>query len=588
MTPRIKYFILLFILSAVFCSAQTIKKIEITGNSVFSETEIKSWAGISEGSILFEGLTDSVKARLSKNLILNGHLHSKFEGTKIEVSPDSQSAALLLIVDEGTSTRIQNIFFSADDSVRIKDHSEQFEYLEGEVFRPHEIEAYINELLTNLENKGFPFASVRVQSVYLYDDSTNDEHLADLHLKLSEGKSSTIDMIEIDGNTSTKDYVIIRELRIDPGEIYSQEKIEDLPKRLNKLRFFEPVPVPRFYLDSDDKGVLLINLKEKNTNNIDGIIGYVPSSNENESGYVTGLVNVTLRNIFGTGRAASIRWQKLDRNSQELELKYLEPWLFSYPFNLNAGLFQRIQDTTYIQRRLEGSLEYLATEDISASAIIATEEVIPTVREIPVFTVYNSSALITGVNLKIDLRDDPLSPTAGFLFETGYSYSRKKINGPDEYISPTLERNINLQRITAGLSGYYEIFSRNIIAISVNGKELRGPFFEQSDLWRLGGTRTVRGYREDQFLASRIAWSNLEYRILLTRRSYVFIFLDAGYYFREPDAERGIAEAEDYIFGYGLGLTVDTAIGLLLVNFGLAEGDSFSEGKFHFGILNEF
>ena len=64
--------------------------------------------------------------------------------------------------------------------------------------------------------------------------------------------------------------------------------------------------------------------------------------------------------------------------------------------------------------------------------------------------------------------------------------------------------------------------------------------------------------------------------------------MDAGYYFREADSERGIIEAEDYIFGYGLGLTVDTAIGLLLVSFGLAEGDSFSEGKFHFGILNEF
>ena len=84
---------------------------------------------------------------------------------------------------------------------------------------------------------------------------------------------------------------------------------------------------------------MLINVKEKNTNNFDGIIGYIPPRTEDEKGYVTGLVNVTLRNIFGTGRAAAVRWQKLDRNSQELELKYLEPWLFGYPFNLNGELF---------------------------------------------------------------------------------------------------------------------------------------------------------------------------------------------------------------------------------------------------------
>ncbi|MFI5236809.1 MAG: BamA/TamA family outer membrane protein, partial [Ignavibacteriales bacterium] len=331
-----------------------------------------------------------------------------------------------------------------------------------------------------------------------------------------------------------------------------------------------------------------INVREKNTNNFDGIIGYVPPADDNESGYVTGLVNVTLRNMFGTGRAAAIRWQKLTRESQELELKYLEPWLFSYPFNINAELFQRIMDTTYVQRRIGGAIEFLATEDISASAFIATEEVIPTERTVPVFTVYNSSTLATGLSLKIDLRNDPLASTEGFLFETGYSFSRKKINGPEEYLAPGLETNPNLQRITAGFSAFYELFFRNIVALSVNGKELRGPFFEQSDLWRFGGTRTVRGYREEQFLASRIAWSNLEYRLMMTQRSYAFIFFDAGYYFIQADPDRGVSENEDFIFGYGAGITIETAIGLLGVSFALAQGDTFSEAKIHFGIINEF
>ncbi|HEY6625872.1 MAG TPA: BamA/TamA family outer membrane protein, partial [Ignavibacteriaceae bacterium] len=452
----------------------------------------------------------------------------------------------------------------------------------------YEIETSISSLLTDFENRGFPFAAVKIQSVHLYDDSVSKDHYADIYLTLEEGRKSRIDKIEVNGNTSTKDYVVTRELRIDAGEEYSQQKIVSLPRRLNKLRYFDPVPVPQFYIDSQNNGVLLINVKERNTNNFDGIIGYVPPANENESGYVTGLVNVTLRNIFGTGRAAAVRWQKLTRESQELELKYLEPWLFGYPFNLNADLFQRIQDTTYVQRRLGGAVEFLATEDISASAFVSTEEIIPTERTIPVFTVYNSSSLTTGLGLKIDLRDDPIAPTGGFLFETLYSFSKKKINGPAEYITPALETNINLQRITVGFGAFYEIFFRNIIALGINGKELNGPFFEQSDLWRFGGTRTVRGYREEQFLASRIAWANLEYRLMLTQRSYAFLFFDAGYYFLDADPDRGIAQNEDYIFGYGLGITVETAIGLLGVSFALAQGDSFSEGKIHFGIINEF
>jgi len=580
-------FLLVIIISAMVFS-QKIGKIEVNNNKIFSDEEIEEWAGLNEGQNFFNGILDSSYSRISQALTYNGYFNFSFEGSQIEFSSDSQQVNLILIVDEGQPTIIKNLFFSSSDSLNIENYISSFDYLKGEIFNRYEVESIIGELLKNLENRGFPFAKITIGSVYLYNDSTSEDHFADLYLKLEEGRKSRIDKIEVVGNNSTKDYVIIRELRIDPGEEYSEQKIENLPRRLNKLRFFDPVPVPQFYIDSKNNGVLQINVKEKNTNNFDGIIGYVPPAKDNESGYVTGLVNVTLRNIFGTGRAAAVKWQKLTRVSQELDLKYLEPWLFGYPFNINAELFQRIQDTTYVQRRISGSLEFLATEDISASAFVSTEDVIPTERQVLVFTVYNSSTLTTGLSLKIDLRNDPLAPTGGFLFETGYSLSNKKINGPAEYITPGLETNLNLQRITAGFSAFYELFLRNVVAISVNGRELRGPYFEQSDLWQFGGTNTVRGYREEQFLASRIAWSNLEYRLMLTQRSYAFLFFDAGYYLREADIERAIPKNEDFIFGYGLGITVETAIGLLGVSFALAQGDSFSEGKIHFGIINEF
>jgi len=232
-----------------------------------------------------------------------------------------------------------------------------------------------------------------------------------------------------------------------------------------------------------------------------------------------------LRNLFGTGRAAAIRWNKYNRNSQELDLKYLEPWFLSYPININLNLYQKIQDTTYVQRKLEASLEYLATEDISASVSIATESVIPTERTIPVFTVFHSSYLTTGLNLKIDTRDDPYSPTAGILFINSYIYSRKSINGPANYITQNVITKVDLQRYSVSFYTYYQIFNKQIIAIGVNARELRGPVFENSDLYRLGGTNSLRGYREEQFLGSRIFWSNLEYRFLFTRRTFGFLFL---------------------------------------------------------------
>ena len=587
MILRIKYFILFAIYPFLLLS-QVVDKIEVNTNSSISESEIISWTQTGKGLKIYKGILDSLKSRIAFNLSLKGFFNPEFEGSKLDFSADSQKVNIVLNIDEGEPTFISNVNFTSNDSLQLKTFLPVFQFLQGQVFDKNEIEEYINDALTRLENSGHPFAVFTITSVHFYYDSTEDKNFTDLYIKLNTENESKIDKIEVQGNESTRDYVVIRELRIDPGEQYSQDKIEELPRRLNRLRFFEPVTTPQFYMDSDDNGVLLITVKERQTNNFDGIIGYVPPSNDNESGYLTGLVDVSLRNLFGTGRAAAFRWRKIDRNSQELELKYLEPWLFSFPINFDVRFFQRQQDTIYVQRTIAGGLEYLATEDVSAAVFVSSESTIPTLSEEPIFTVFNSTSLTTGVNLKIDTRDDPLAPRSGILFINSYKFSRKNINGPPEFITPGTETEINLQRFEATLALFFELFRTQVIAFDINGRELRGPFFEESDLYRLGGTNSLRGYREDQFIGNRIYWTNLEYRFFLSQRTFAFLFFDTGYFLRNADEVRDIPKQEAFKIGYGFGINLETAIGILGVSFALAKGDSFSDGLIHFGIINEF
>jgi outer membrane protein insertion porin family len=578
--------IILFISS--FSSAQKLSSFEVNGNFNFDDSEYLNWSQLRINQPIYNGILDSVKSKIARNIILQGYYFFNFTNAELVVSNDSSKFDIILEIDEGYPVVINNIYLDGIDTTSGMNIIKQFNYLKGQVFNQQEIELNIEQLLTGFENSGYPFAKIQITSVNVYQDSVNKENFADLYLNIISGELNKIDRIEIRGNTSTKDYVIIRELRIESGEPYMQNKIEEFPKRLNRLRFFEPVSIPQFYINSKKEGVLLVEVKEKNTNNFDGIIGYIPPGKDESSGYVTGLVNISLRNLFGTGRAASIKWNKYNRNSQELDLRYLEPWLFSFPLNVNLGLYQRIQDTTYVQRKIEGSLDYLATEDISAGVMFASETVVPTVRANPVFTVYNSSYVTTGANLKIDTRDDPYAPTEGMLFINSYSFSIKTINGPVEYFTLSLSTSVDLQRFASSFYIFYELFSRQIVALGLNAKELRGLSFENSDLYRLGGTNSLRGYREEQFLGSRIFWSNLEYRALLTRRSYGFVFFDTGYYLRPEEPDRNIPKSEEFLYGFGLGLNLETALGVLRVSYALGEGDTFSDGKIHFGVLNEF
>lgn len=566
---------------------QIIQSFEVSGNKNFSKSQILSFSEVNNGYKYYKGIEDSIKIRLSRNFAALGYFNSTFE-LKKDLTDDSSKVNLFLKIKEGDPTYLKNIVFDNAGSIDTTNILPSFSFLEGQIFNKFKIEDNINEALRFYENNGYPFAKVIISSVHVYYDSVKEESLCDIIFRIEKSVLNRIDKIQISGNTKTKDNVIIREIRLRTGGYYSQQKIEELPGRLNRLRFFDPVPVPAFYINSKNEGVLLITVKEKETNNFDGILGYVPGTRVGEKGYLTGLVNVNLRNLFGTGRTASIRWQQANRLTQEMELRYLEPWILGFPFNISGTFFQRKQDTSYVQRKYEGSLEFLAAEDLSALFSIAAENVIPTFDTLNRFTVFNSSAFTTGVSLKYDNRDDPYAPTTGLLFSTGYSFSRKKIYGPEQFITSTTNTNLNFQRISLDFNIFHEIFKRHIAALGVHGRELKGSSFEESDLFRLGGTSSLRGYRENQFLGNRILWTNLEYRFLLARRSYAFIFYDTGYYLRDADVTKGVLKLEEFKMGYGFGLSIETGLGVLGVSFALAKGDSFSDGKIHFGIVNEF
>jgi outer membrane protein assembly factor BamA len=581
-----KIALFIIILFTTTSYSQTIKEVNVKGNTVFTTREIIDFGKLKSGSRHNPALSDSSSIYILKNYARKGYFNTEVTLAAKQNLQDSSSVNIDVNLREGKPAFIRNIEIRNFDTLD-NYSAETFLFLKGEIFNKNEIEGTINRWLTNLENKGYPFARVVITSAEIIS-LPGENQAADIVISIEKGLHSRINRISITGNSSTKDNVIIRELRLDRNQVYSQRQVEQFPERLNRLRFFEPVQVPDFYLNKENEGVLVININEKQTNNFDGIIGYIPPTGQQQTGYLTGLVNVSMRNLFGTGRAAAVRWQQYDRHSQEMELRYLEPWIFDYPFNISGGLFQRKQDTTYIQRRLEGIVEFLATEDISAGVSLNTESVIPTLSETPRFTVYNSSSLTTGLHLKIDTRDDPYAPLSGLLFLNSYSFSRKKINGPQEFITPSTSTSLNFQRITADLSLFYQLFSRQVLALGLHGRELRGSSFEESDLFRLGGTNTLRGYRENQFLGSRLYWMNLEYRLLLSRRTFAFLFFDSGYYQRKEELTRNIPGIHAYRSGYGAGINLETAIGVLAVSFALAAGDSFSDGKIHFGIVNEF
>ena len=45
---------------------------------------------------------------------------------------------------------------------------------------------------------------------------------------------------------------------------------------------------------------------------------------------------------------------------------------------------------------------------------------------------------------------------------------------------------------------------------------------------------------------------------------------------------------EGYKLGYGLGLRLETGLGIMGIDYGLGQGDGIFNGKVHVGLINEF
>ena len=84
------------------------------------------------------------------------------------------------------------------------------------------------------------------------------------------------------------------------------------------------------------------------------------------------------------------------------------------------------------------------------------------------------------------------------------------------------------------------------------------------------------------------AWGTVELRFLLSSTSSAALFFDGGYYRRQADQLHNVGELDEWIYGYGAGIQVETPLGLARVSYALGKPDNFATGKIFIGLVNQF
>lgn len=570
------------------CAAQSapqappvVRSWEVAGNRAVPGDSIRSWVLLRPGSPWSSEAHRADLDRIRAGYRAEGFLEASVLEGGLRYSADSSAVELSVQIQENRRAVLGLVRFTGTEAVEEGEIRSAFALASSEPFSVRLVEEGIRQILRTYEQNGLPLAAATIAELEVHQ---RDGDLAvDVTIAIDEGPESLVTGARISGNDRTREDVIVRELRLGRGRPFDPELPARARRSLERLDIFSSVSEPEYYVQPDGNLGLAITVREGNTNRFDGAIGYIPSAVEGQSGTVTGLLEFGFKNLLGTGRRLDARWRRIDRLSQDLALRYKEPWLFDLPVSVTGSFAQRKQDSSYVQRGFDAAAELMVTDEFSLGLSVTTTSVVPGQLSVPAVST-NSS---TGFALFVlyDSRDRPIASTTGALFQTSYERGSKRTEaGP---VSP-VAANESRDRITADVEAYFMIRRPHVIAVAAHGRDIRTAALEVSDLYRLGGARTLRGYAEDQFAGSRVVWTNAEYRFLAGGRSYLYAFVDWGYVAVLAADDSPLVSSDIRPYGYGAGLLVETVLGIVDVSIAAGKDDTFSTAKFHLRLINEF
>lgn len=263
-----------------------------------------------------------------------------------------------LTIDEGHKYYFRNITWSGNTKYSSTQLAQILGINRGDVYNQKKLDEGLSlnpngrDVSSLYMDDGYLFFQVNPVEVQVDGDSI------DLEMRVYEGKQAVVNRVTVKGNTKTNDKVILREIRTQPGQLFSRSDIIRTQRELAQLGYF-------------DQEKLAVNPKPNpadGTVDIEYVVEERPSDQlELSGGWGAGQVvgtlglkfsNFSARNIFkkdsytplpsGDGQQLSLRFQSNGIQYQSYNASFTEPWLGGRkPNSLTFSVYRSVQTNGY-------------------------------------------------------------------------------------------------------------------------------------------------------------------------------------------------------------------------------------------------
>jgi len=470
-----------------------------------------------------------------------------------------------------------------------------------------QLKGYQENMLIHLENNGYPFAKIYLDSISLMEDSVN------ARLIIDKGPFYKIDSIRVYGNAKISNSFLQHYLDIPNGSVYNREKLLRISKKIKELSFLEEEQPSNMSLLGTGS-VLNLYLKQRRSSQVNALIGFLPNNDQLSSKklLITGEANVYLQNAFGGGEALGLNWQQLQVKSPRLNIFYRHPYLFNSPLGVDFSFDMLRKDSSYLNINLNLGARYVLSESQSGKIFLQHLQTI--ISQGGVNTAYviatktlpdiaDVSSLGLGLEFEKNKTNYRFNPRSGYQFTVGGSGGTKKVKKNNEILElkdpsdpsfdfESLYDTVKLKsyqlRLLGGVAKYFPVGKQGTFKTAANGGTILSDNIYRNELFQVGGYKMLRGFDEESEYLSQYVLGTLEYRYLIGLNSFFYGFIDGGW-------GRNNSHSSKYThtyFGTGLGLALETKAGIFNLAWAVGKRDdtqfNLRQSKIHFGFVNYF
>ena len=269
--------------------------------------------------------------------------------------PNGKGTDLVISISEGPQYRVNKLSLEGASIVAPDELERYLKMKTGSLYTPEGMGADLKKLRDFYGSRGY------VDMVAQPQITPAGEGGVDLAYRIDEGVQSYVNLINVQGNTKTKDKVIRRELAVQPGGVFDTTLVDVSKSRLMNLNYFSKVDMaPQDTLVPGRKDLDVI-VEEKKTgsfnfgagfSSIDSLVGFAELQQSNFD-----LFNWP--NMTGAGQRFRIRAQyRLQR--QDFTMSLTEPWFMGYKVSVGGEFYYHAAtflSSVYSQSNLGGAIQ---------------------------------------------------------------------------------------------------------------------------------------------------------------------------------------------------------------------------------------